>query len=479
MDFWKHVWSLVARNHSTKILQVGYDWTSPGPLGHHLSSVGDGDVSVIRRMNEAMRASLPPGSFFVDLEQISGGIGRNCFYDARRYFWTKQPFSELGVTELAHHLWSGVCALMHGPKKVLVLDLDNTIWGGVVGETGPLGIALGETPDGEAFLAFQKHVRDLSRRGVILAIASKNNRADVVSAFEQNPEMLLKLEDFAHIECHWEPKSLSLQRISQTLGLGLESFVFFDDNPAERELVRQSLPEVAVVNVPVDPADYVRVLQTGLWFETVTLLESDAQRTLQYQQERERRELQSHFDSLDDYLKSLNMRGVVASIDETNIHRVVQLIGKTNQFNLTTRRHSLEYVRRMLQHPGAIGLTLSLSDRFGDHGLVSVLMAIPDPESDSRALWIDTWLMSCRVIARTCEQFLFNVLIDLARHLGWQAVCGEFIPTKKNELVAELYDRLGFERLCIAAENVVQYRLELESAPAAVTFVHGEVSHRG
>ena len=480
LSFWKQAWDLLAEHHAAKILQVGYDWIAPGPLGHHLSATGDGDVAVVRQINAALRENLPPGGFFLDLEQLSGGIGRNSFYDPRRYFWTKQPFSELGGSELARHLWSGVRALIHGPKKVLVLDLDNTLWGGVVGETGPHGISLGETPDGEAFRAFQKHVKGLSQRGVVLAIASKNNREDALSPFEQNSEMLLRLEDFAHIEAHWDPKDLSLRRIAQTLGLGLESFVFFDDNPAERELIRQSLPEVAVVDVPVDPADYTRALQSELWFETVALLESDTKRTSQYQQERKRRDSELQFASMEDYLRSLSMTGVITPIDENNIHRVVQLLSKTNQFNTTTRRHSLEEVRSMLSLTGTIGLTLSLRDRFGDHGLVSVLIAVPDASCGPQTLRIDTWLMSCRVIARTAEDFFFNTLVDRAGKAGWKALQGEFIPTKKNGLIAGLYERFGFERLTTGnSEATVLYRQELAVARVVSTFIQGEHPDNG
>ena len=283
LTFWQQVWGLVAERTGARILQVGYDWTLPGALGHNLSGT-QGEVSVVRRMNEALHAALPRGSFFLDLEQVSGMMGRESFYNPRRYFWTKQPFSEAGALRLTTHIWAGMRALMMGPKKVLVLDLDNTLWGGVVGETGPLGIAIGETPDGEAFLAFQRHVRALGKRGVVLAICSKNNREDALGPFEQNPEMALALSDFAHIEANWDLKSEGLRRIANALNLGLDSFVFFDDNPAEREQIRQALPEVEVVDVPDDPSEYVRALQAGLWFEAVEISQEDTQRTAQYQQ---------------------------------------------------------------------------------------------------------------------------------------------------------------------------------------------------
>ena len=228
----------------------------------------------------------------------------------------------------------------------------------MVGETGALGVALGESPDGEAYRAFQKHVKALSKRGIVLAVASKNNAADGLEPFEKNPDMILGLDDIAATEINWEPKGTTIRRLAETLSLGLDSFVFFDDNPAEREQVRQSIPEVSVVNVPVDPAEYVRELQAGLWFETTSLTEEDRARAEQYAVERKRRELQQSAGTMEDYLRSLEMVADVKEIDEADLMRVVQLLGKTNQFNLTTRRHSREDVLRLLALPDAISMTL-------------------------------------------------------------------------------------------------------------------------
>ena len=470
--FWQQAWAIIAKHYSAKVLQVGYDWVVSGPLGYHLSCRNGGEIDVIRRVNDAIRSSLPAGAFFVDLEQVSGAVGRSSFYDSRSYFWTKQPFSERGIVELARSLSAGIRAVTFGPKKVLVLDLDNTLWGGIVGETGPLGIALGESPDGEAFRAFQKYVKGLSLRGVLLAVASKNNREDALAPFLQNKEMVLAFENIAHFEAHWEPKDVSLRRIAESLRLGLDSFVFFDDNPAERELIRQSLPEVAVVDVPLDPADYIRALHDGLWFEAHAVLEADLQRTRQYQQEQQRRELLDHVGSLDDYLRSLDMQATVTPITDDNIQRVVQLLGKTNQFNLTTRRHSEADVRRLIESPDSIALALHLRDRFGDHGLVSVLIAIPDSHLETGTLRIDTWLMSCRVIGRTVETFLFNLLVKQASQNDWDSLHGEFIPTKKNALVADLFDRLGFERLPAAPDQSIRYRQSLKCARELPSCIH-------
>jgi FkbH-like protein len=469
LAFWRHAWDAAGRM-GARILQVGYDWMGPGAEGFGLAGEPGHAVDLARAVNAALRRNRPPGSYFLDLELVSGMMGREAFYDPRRYFWTKQPFSERGAVRLAGHICAGIRALTAGPKKVLVLDLDNTLWGGVVGETGPLGVALGESPDGEAFRAFQKHVKALSKRGIVLALASKNNPADGREPFEKNPDMVLGLDDIAAAEINWEPKGTTIRRIAETLSLGLDSFVFFDDNPAEREQVRQALPEVAVIDVPAEPAEYVRVLQAGLWFETTSLTEADRARAEQYAVERQRRELQQSAGSMEDYLRSLEMTADVREIDDADLMRVVQLLGKTNQFNLTTRRHTREDVLRLLDRPGAIGTTLRVEDRFGDHGLVGVMVAVPS-EDDPEVLRVDTWLMSCRVICRTVEEFLCGDLIDRARHLGYREILGEYIPTKKNALVSELYDRMGFRRVEAGSDPSVFYTLELAGAARPVTYL--------
>ncbi len=474
-DFWRQVWGLVRGRLGARILQVGYDWMGPGTRGYCLGGKADGDVALVRRINEALRQALPAGAYFADLEQISGVMGRERFYDSRRYFWTKQPFSEGGAVRLAEHLWAGLRALVSGPKKVLVLDLDNTLWGGIVGETGPLGIRIGEGADGEAFRAFQKYVKDLADRGVVLAVCSKNNPADARGAFEQNTDMVLTLDDFADFDVSWDPKAMGLGRIAKVLQLGLADFVFFDDNPAEREHIRQALLEVSVVEVPEDPSGFIPALEAGLWFEATGLTGEDRLRSGQYRVERQRREVEASFTSMDDYLDSLGMVAEVRPIDEEDLDRVVQLIGKTNQFNLTTRRHSAEHVRHLLARPETIGLTLRMTDRFGDYGLVSVLLAVPDldrgPATRPSPLRIDTWLMSCRVIGRTAEEFFFNALVDEARRRGVNRLVGHYCPAPKNGLVKDLYDRLGFARRDSEEGGMFAYELHLADAVAAKTLV--------
>jgi FkbH-like protein len=466
LALWSAAWE---RRRGARLIQVGYDWTGPGPAGA-LQSGASGRVRLIRRMNEALRARLPAGAVFLDLEQISGELGRERFYDARRYHWTKQPFSEEGTLRLARLLGAAIRALTTGPRKVLVLDLDNTLWGGVVGELGPLGVAVGESPDGEAYRAFQRHIKGLAARGVVLAVASKNNPEDAREPFLQQRDMVLQLSDFAAFEAHWEPKARSLVRIAEGLRLGLDSFVFFDDNPAEREAIRQALPEVEVVEVPEDPAGYVGALEASLLFETATLTAEDAARGAAYQAEQQRRAAEASYASLDAYLRSLEMRAEIHEIDEADLQRVVQLLGKTNQFNLTTRRHGEDRLRAWREDPRSILLSCRVADRFGDHGLVAVLLAVPDAERPTR-LVVDTLLMSCRVIGRTVEHGLWGHLLPIATARGYTHVQADYLPTAKNAQVAGLYDLFGLSRVADLAGEGTRYEAALADLSPPTTFV--------
>lgn len=471
LAYWQRVWQLAASKGIGRVVQVGHDWMGPGALGYHLGTGPQGDVDVVRRMNAAVRQALPAGVYFVSLEDISGMLGRQQFYDLRNLQWTRQPFSEDGVVLLSRHVAAGLRALTTGPRKVLVLDLDNTLWGGVVGEAGPLGVELGDSPRGEAFRAFQRHVKALAQQGVVLAVCSKNNDADAREPFRQNPDMVLQLGDIACFVASWEPKPEGLRRIAAELRLGLDSFVFFDDSPFEREMVRLALPEVRVVNVPEDPAGYVATLQEGLWFEALALTQEDRQRSQLYQAEALRRELQADASDVDSYLASLNMVADVRPVDEADMARVVQLLAKTNQFNLTTRRHGADDVRRLAGEPNSVCLTLRLSDRFADHGLVAVALAAADPGAEVPTLLIDTLLMSCRVIGRTVEACLMHQLARQAQALGYARLVGIYLPTSKNQLVEDCYARMGFERCEGGEGGALCHELRLPTQGLPDTFV--------
>ena len=273
---------------------------------------------------------MPRGCYFVDLSSVAAEEGKTEFYDARQYYWTKQPFSESGLVRLAEHLTAGIRAMTTGPKKVLILDLDNTIWGGVVGEVGPHSVELGEARMVKRIERCNAMPNSYVNVAFCWQCVQKTILTMLKSRFEKNVNMLLSLDDIATFEASWDAKPVAIRRIADTLRLGLDSMVFVDDNPAEREHVRAELPEVEVVELPTDPADYVAAIERGLWFEALELTSADQIRTEQYLVEGKRRELQQSFCNMDDYLLSLQMTGDVRPIGDQDIQRVVQLLGKTN-----------------------------------------------------------------------------------------------------------------------------------------------------
>lgn len=476
VNYWRQVWHVAADKGISRVIQIGYDWVFPDARGFHLSGRPDGNIGIIRALNDSLRAKLPAGNHFLPLEEISGIVGRNSFYDLRRYYWTMQPFSEAGAVFLAEHLFAAIRAATVGPRKVLALDLDNTLWGGVVGELGAHGISLGGTPEGDAFVAFQRYLKSLAARGVLLVVCSKNNPDDAREPFIANSNMVLSLDDFVAFEANWHSKADNLKKIASDLRLGLDSFVFFDDSKAEQEQMRQALAEVAIAEAPADPAEYIRALQKGLWFETTTITSEDASRSAMYSVEERRREAKRQSGSASDYLHSLNMRATVRPMAEGDLLRVVQLLGKTNQFNLTNRRHGLSEIRSMIERPGSLNFTVRLQDRFGDHGLVAVLLANPASSAETNdTLVIDTFLMSCRVIGRTVEHFMMKYLFAQARLRGYRRLAAEYIPSKKNALVRDLYDVMGMRKLSTLTKEgdtgPVSYELVLSQAPEPASFI--------
>jgi FkbH-like protein len=470
LEHWRGVQQTVVARTGAGIVQVGFDWIDPGPDGYHLAGAPGGYIAAIRRANEGLREALPSGAYFVDLPAVSGDLGRRAFYEPRRYYWTKQPFSEEGVDWLARHVWAGVRALLTGPKKLLALDLDNTLWGGVVGEVGPHGIEIGESAQGEAYRSLQRYAKALSSRGVLLAVASKNDEANAKAPFTSNQEMELGLEDFAAFEANWQPKSESLARVAERLRLSTDSFVFLDDNPTEREEIRQRACAVAVVDAPEDPAEFARTLTRELWFEAAGVTTEDSQRAHQYQIEARREGQRAGHASLADYLTSLELRADVRDIDESDMARVVQLMGKTNQFNATTPRYSRAELDAILAIDRAFGLTLRLRDRFGDYGLILVAIGRP---ADDQTLEIDAFLMSCRAIARTVEEFAWGKVLERAKALSYQRVVGVYRKTAKNHLVADLFPRLGL-RTVTSSSDESRYVQDLATTTAPTTFVRDE-----
>lgn len=400
--------------------------------------------ALVSRFNAALRiAAAEESVLLLDLDPWIESQGRDVWLDRVRWYHAKQLIAPTAAVFYGDLVARLIAASRGQSSKCLVLDLDNTIWGGVIGDDGIDGIVLGEgSGPGEAFAAFQRYAQLLGQRGVILAVCSKNDLDVAQAAFRDHPEMVLSTDDIAVFVANWNDKPSNLREIASRLNIGLDSLVFFDDNPAEREIVRQNLPEVAVPEVPADCADYVRCLGEAGYFEAVVFTDEDRARGRQYLANAERQAASGGSTDLDGFLASLQMKLTMSSFTDTDMPRIVQLTGKTNQFNLTTRRHGREQMEAFAGDPNVLTFSFRLSDKFGDNGLISVLIAVPDGAGRLR---IDTWLMSCRVLGRQVEEEIVNQLVRAADALGVKTLVGEYIPTAKNGMVKDLYARMGFE----------------------------------
>ena len=442
---------------------------SPSVFGSLDRLVPGAPAAVAALTNQAIaQAAAQDRVLVLDLEATSASLGKEAWFDPVRWHHGKQLVAP-PMAPLYGDILARILAAARGlSKKCLVLDLDNTLWGGVVGDDGMENLVLGQgSAAGEAFLAFQRHARALNSRGIVLAVCSKNNHATAEAVFLQHPEMVLKRDDIAVFVANWEDKASNLRRIATTLNLGLDALVFFDDNPAERAIVRQHLPMVTVPEVPEEPALYARCLAEGGYFEAVAFTADDLQRAQQYLGNARREEIrEAAGGDLESYLASLKMELTVGHFDDVDLPRVAQLINKTNQWNLTTRRYTEAEVHDLRADPRTICLHFRLKDTFGDNGIISVLIA--RQLADEPTFSIDTWLMSCRVLGRGVELAALQVLSDAARARGATSLVGDYLPTPKNELVRGHYEKLGFKPLEAGLDGAGSTRWSLSLADAPV-----------
>jgi FkbH-like protein len=324
--------------------------------------------------------------------------------------------------------------------KCIALDLDNVLWGGVVGDDGLEGIRLGELGEGEAFVHFQLWLKDLRRRGILLAVCSKNDEVNAREPFDKHPDMILRGEDVSAFVANWNDKAENLRALAQRLNIGLDSIVFIDDSPFERNLVRELVPEVCVPEMPADPAEFVPCLESLNLFEATQFSDEDRRRADFYRENVLREEQLTKFEDVNDYLVSLRMGAAFERFDDHHMPRIAQLVQRTNQFNLTTVRHSAAELSAFAEDEQCFPFYATLSDRFGDNGLVSVVVG------KRSGAWLDlvSWVMSCRVISRRLEEFVLDQLVEVALAAGVEGMRGRYVPTKKNGLVSRHYERLGF-----------------------------------
>ena len=428
------------------------DHALPGTLQYALQAI-----------NQELAAScLASGDVLLDVAALAGTVGLANWHDTQLWNMGKLPFASDFVPLYADHVARVVAAIRGKSRRVLILDLDNTVWGGVIGDDGLEGIRVAQGDAvGEAHLAVQRMALDLRQRGIVLAVSSKNTDEVARTPFQEHPEMLLKLDHIAVFQANWNDKATNIQSIAEELSLGLDAMVFLDDNPAERGLVRKLLPQVAVPELPEEPAFYVRTLAAAGYFESIAFAAEDLKRAGFYQDNARRANLQKQVGGVDAYLASLDMTITFQPFDATGRARIVQLINKSNQYNLTTRRYTDPDVAAAESDPQAFTLQVRLADTFGDNGMISVIIC----RARGDATWeIDTWLMSCRVLGRKVEHMVLREILERARAAGIRTLRGNYIPTERNKLVVDHYAKLGFTKTAEDPSGGTTWELAVDGA---------------
>jgi len=440
-EYWLNLCRTLHRHARCDVVLCNFHLLPLRPLGTAGLRVPGDANRFLRTVNDALARRAPDYVHIHDVETLASLHGVYRWFDHRFWYHAKQPVSFECLVPYVRSLAQLIAALRGRAAKCLVLDLDNTLWGGVVGDDGAARLVIGEgDAGGEAFAEFQRYLLRLRERGVLLAVASKNDERNALEPFASRPEMILRREDFVAFKANWRLKSENIREIARELNIGLDALVFVDDNPAEREEVRRALPDVRVLELGDDPAEYPLQLDRSGWFEALVLSAEDKVRTSLYAADTAREQLQSESPDYGDYLRSLEQRAVIAPFEERFLDRIAQLAGKTNQFNLTTRRPSRSQLAEMMASESYLTAYVRLADRFGDNGLISVFAA----RGEGTDLWIELWLMSCRVFNRGVEQQLCNHVVAAAAAAGYRQLHGVYLPTAKNGIVRELYRELGF-----------------------------------
>ena len=428
-----------------KIIYFNFNEIDEGIFGNFSNKTAYSFNYQLRKINyELMNLCQNLKSLFIlDLNILQGQCGFEAVTENKIYINTDLLFNIGFLPLVAKNTTDIIKSVLGKIKKCLILDLDNTLWGGIIGDDGIENIHIGELGIGKAFSELQLWAKQLKQRGIILAICSKNDEAVAKEPFEKHPDMVLRTEDISVFIANWNNKADNIKYIQQILNIGFDSMVFLDDNPFERNMVRAHITDITVPELPEDPADYLKYLRTLNLFETASFTEEDEQRTIQYQVEAKRTIAQQQFTNEEEFLKSLKMVSLVEPFNAFNTPRVAQLTQRSNQFNLRTTRYTEEDIQRISRDPNYVTLAFSLEDIYGDYGLISLI--IMNTLSDG-SLFVDTWIMSCRVLKRKMENFVLNTMVSTAIEKNAPAIVGEFIATAKNGMVKNHYENLGFNQ---------------------------------
>lgn len=457
---WQRFHAMMPHAH---IMQTNFVQIPDAVFGNASAKINESFVYQLRELNVALQRAAAKAQevSILDLDMLQSIYGRVNTVDSKMVMVAKAMLSLDILPTVAKQIVDVVKALKGQIKKCIILDLDNTLWGGVIGDDGMEGIELGELGGGAAFLYLQLWLKELKERGIILAVCSKNNEATAKEPFLKHPDMILKLEDISVFVANWQDKASNIRSIQQTLNIGMDSIVFIDDNAFERNAVRAQLADITVPELPEDPADYATYLQSLNLFEAMGFSAEDKQRTKQYQLEAERAASKSAFANYDEYLQSLDMAAACGPFDTFRTPRIAQLTQRSNQFNLRTVRYTQDDVTRLAHENGVYTEWFELSDKYGDHGLISVVVL---RKMDADTLFVDTLLMSCRVLKRGMEHFVFNKIAEICRKNGFKRVVGEYIPTAKNGMVSELYTQMGYaamgsNRFLMEADTYIDHKI--------------------
>ena len=441
----EHYWSLIAKNSNARIIQMNFSEIDDKAMGQYSCKVETTFTFQLRKLNFLLQEAALQNNrvYLVDALAVQIGLGRDAYFNAPLYYNAKMPVAINALPFLAKAVVDVIKAMSGKIKKCVILDLDNTLWGGVIGDDGLAGIEIGELGKGHVFSNFQRWLKQLKDYGIILAICSKNEEDTAKEPFEKHDEMVLSLSDISLFVANWNDKASNIKMIQESLNIGMDSIVFLDDNPFERNLVKEKLPEIEVPELPEDPALWLVFLQKQNYFDTASYTAEGSDRTKLYQAEYERKRLEQTFETIDDYLQSLKMEGTAKPFEPLKYARIAQLTQRSNQFNLRTVRYTEDEIQRIAEDEHFITLYYTLKDKFGDHGLVSVVIL---EKRSAEELFVDTWLMSCRVLKRGMEEFIINRMVQTAADCGFRIILAEYLPTPKNRMVKDIYETMGFSK---------------------------------
>jgi FkbH-like protein len=429
---------------NAKIIYYNYSEINDSVFGNYANKLEVSFQFQLRKLNyELMKLSTQVANLYVcDLSTLQNQFGKMVNFQTSVYINTEMVLSIDVLPFVAKETIDVIAAMNGHSKKCVILDLDNTVWGGIIGDDGIENIQIGSLGIGKAFTEFQYWIKKLKNRGIIIAVCSKNTESVAKEPFEKHPDMVLRLDDIAVFIANWENKADNIRHIQSILNIGFDSMVFLDDNPFERNIVRENISGITVPELPVDPADYLEYLYTLNLFETISYSNEDTERTKLYQVEAQRTILQQKFTNEDEFLESLNMLSLVEPFNKFNIPRVAQLSQRSNQFNLRTIRYTESDIELLSNSDNFYTFAFTLEDKFGDNGLICVVIMKKETE---KKVFIDTWFMSCRVLKRGMEHFVLNTIANFAVEKGFEMIQGEYLPTAKNEMVKDHYQNLGFE----------------------------------